>query len=342
MMSDGSEPDNTFLYFKSIIPVMVFEYLIVVFIFLYYRKCCCKCCKSVVQNEMDITSYDEVTGTLSDPSQVTLKFHRQFEDTYESYSPPIKYVLFMTRLLSLGYVCGISVSANYATNGRNQWYYFAMWNAELISIYFFLGVGCSILGFIYGNNSVSNACVVKMTNESSTRIVWSSEINRFAHLIHILLEVCGGNSLIIMAVAFVVLDQKFEFWNISMNFVPALTMLVELFLNNIYVRFDHFPLNLTWPALYLIFLWPAVYYGDFEQFPYFFLQTDTRYCFPYYTALLLLNFLFFYIWYGFSELKFSLRTRWQRSSSTFKSKTHEFSVMDTSETVLLFMIVQTT
>lgn len=304
---------ETFEYFSVIIPLIICEFIIVKLIFLYYQRCCYCCCKNGVRDDTDITSYDEVTGTLSIPTQTSFKFLCQFEDTYESYYPPAKFLMFITRVLSFAYICGISIVANYEINGQNQWFFFTLWNLELMSLYFFLAVGCSIMGFVYGNKSLSNLCVVKMTNESSTRIVWSAGINRFTYLVHILFEICGGNSFMIISISFILLNRNFTFWNVSAHFVPAVSMLVELFLNNIFVRFDHFPLNLAWPFLFLLFIWPIVYTGVINRWPYFFLKTDTKYCFLFYNGLLIANFIFYSIWYSCSELKFSVRKKFRKS-----------------------------
>ena len=292
---------------------MVIEYFLVVLVFAYYRRFCCKRCVPRDGDEIDTTLYDEATGILSNPSQTSLKMKCQFEDTYESYLPNAKYLLFITRVLSLGFILGVSVIANYILVGRNQWFYFTLWNAELTSVYFLLAVTCSIIGFLYGSKPLSNLCVVKMTSASSARILWSAEVCRFAHIVRILFEVCGGNALLVMAVAFILLNPEFKFWNVAVHFVVALSLVVEMFMNNMYVRFDHFPLNLAWPALFLIFIWPIVYTG-IRDWPYYFLETDTSYCFLYYTGLLIVNLIFYYIWYGFSELKFFLRSNFVKYS----------------------------
>lgn len=334
-VNEGTNDSNKFAFFKAIIPVMVIEYFLVVLIFLYYRRCCCRCCKKEGADEENTTLFDEATGSLSNPTEISLKIKCQFEDTYESYVPNAKYVLFTTRTLSLFYICGISVIANYVLRNRNQWFYFTLWNAQLIALYFFLAVSCSIIGFIYGNKSNSNLCVVKVTNESSTRIVWSAEITRFAHIVRILFEVCGGNSFLVIAVAFILLDHDFEFWNVSVHFVTTVSLLVEMFFNNIYVRFDHFPLNLAWPALFLIFIWPIVFTGV-REWPYFFLRTDTYYCFLYYNGLLVINLFFYYLWYGLSELKFYGRNKYSKYSS---SKFLSFDICISINEYLSFMFI---
>ena len=306
-------PDD-FKYFRYIIPTMILEYTVITLIFLYYKKCCRSCRKrgDSPVDEMDCTNYDDATGILSNPSQGSVKFQCQFEDTYESYCAPAKYVLFITRVLSLGYIGGVSVAASYAILNKNQWFYFTLWNVQLITLYLLLSICCSIIGFIHGNKSTSNFFVVKTTNDTSTRIIWSAEINRFAQIMHILMEVCGGNSFLIIAVTFIFLNPSFKFWNASEHFAPVVVMVVELFLNNIFVRFDHFPFNLAWPLMYLIFIWPIVYLGVIGQWPYFFLRTDAFTCFLYYTGLLIADFIFYNIWYGFSELKFRIRTKLEK------------------------------
>lgn len=325
-----------FAHFKEIIPVMVIEYALVVLIFLYYRRCCCRCCKKNGGDEENTTLFDEATGSLSNPTEISIKTKCQFEDTYESFTPNAKYILFTTRILSLFYICGISVIANYILVSRNQWFYFTLWNAQLIALYFFLAVCCSIIGFIYGNKSSSNLCVVKMTNESSTRIIWSAEITRFAHIVRILFEVCGGNSFLVIAVAFILLDHEFEFWNVSVHFVTTVSLIVEMIFNNIYVRFDHFPLNLAWPALFLVFIWPIVFTGV-REWPYFFLRTDTYYCFLYYNGLLIINLFFYYLWYGTSELKFYGRNKYSKYSSS-KLPNFDLSMrMSTLDEVIFFL-----
>ena len=303
-----------FAFFKELIPVMIIEYLIIVLIFLYYRRCCCKCCRLGGGIGENTTSYDEATGILSNPTEKTLKAKCQFEDTYESYIPNAKPLLFVTMILSLGFILGVSVVDSSVVRGIKQWHHFTVWNALLVSTYFLLATGSSILGFVYGNKSLSNRCVVKVTNESSTRIVWSSEINRFAHTIRLLFEICGGNAYAIIAFVFIFLDPTFDYWNVSLHFVTAFSLTVEMFLNNMYVRFDHFPFNLAWPALFLVFIWPAVYTG-MADWPYYFLRTDSAYCFLYYNLLVLVILAFYMVWYGASELKFYVRNKYNKYSA---------------------------
>ena len=309
------DPGAKFAFFKELIPVMIIEYLIIILIFLYYRRCCCKCCRMGGGIGEHTTSYDEATGILSNPTEVTLKAKCQFEDTYESYIPNAKHLLFVTRVVSLGFIFGVSVIDSSIVRGIKQWDHFTVWNALLVSTYFLLATGCSVLGFVYGNKSLSNQCVVKVTNESSTRIVWSSEINRFAHTIRLLFEICGGSAFVIIAFAFIFLDSKFDFWNVSLHFVTALCLTVEMFLNNMYVRFDHFPFNLAWPALFLVFIWPTVYTG-MADWPYYFLRTDSPNCFLYYNGLILVYLVFYTAWYGASELKFYVRNKYSQYSTS--------------------------
>jgi hypothetical protein len=56
------------------------------------------------------------------------------------------------------------------------------------------------------------------------------------------------------------------------HLVTLITLLVEMSLNKLAVRFDHFPFNIMWAYIYLIFIWLIVYMGIVD-WPYFFLQT---------------------------------------------------------------------
>jgi hypothetical protein len=86
----------------------------------------------------------------------------------------------------------------------------------------------------------------------------------------------------IQVITFTVLNPSFEFWNVSVHFVTLMTLLVEMSLNKLIVRFDHYPFNIMWAYIYLIFVWVIVYMGVVD-WPYFFLHTGmiNHLCFMY-------------------------------------------------------------
>jgi hypothetical protein len=81
---------------------------------------------------------------------------------------------------------------NYAARGTDVWYYFTVWNLELISIYYFFAMICSIIGFVY--KSRENDCIDDRSdgNLNKEGTIWSSSVIAFGQFVHILFEVCGG------------------------------------------------------------------------------------------------------------------------------------------------------
>ena len=234
-----------------------------------------------------------------------------FKCTYESYSPPLNFFLFITRLLSLGYILGISVIAEDFLTKSGGLLYFTNWNTRLISLYFFLASVCSIFGLIAtlrlevparSNNTDFSDERVGISMRKHNVVPEQHESNFSAQVLRGLFEVCGGTSLLITVVAFGLLDPEFEFWNVSSHFVTLVTLLVELCLNAMFVRLDHYIFNITWALLYLIFVWIAVFL-DLESWPYYFLDTSSPSRNYAYSGLLLANFIFYFFWYGLSEVK---------------------------------------
>ena len=178
------------------------------------------------------------------------KFLRTYENTYESHSQFFQYILFLTRVLSLGYVLGISVIANDILMKDNRsWFYFTNWNTKFIALYFFVAVISSISGVLephvhnqnqYGQNNPNN----NNNNNNSNRGIYQE--NKFdqifsnltdlpiiknkkkilAKMIPIFFEVAGGSSILVTVIAFGILDPTFEFWNVSTHLVTVMTMIV--------------------------------------------------------------------------------------------------------------------
>jgi hypothetical protein len=116
-----------------------------------------------------------------------------------------------------------------------------------------------------------------------------------------------GTACLVTVINFSALNPEFSFWNVSQHFITLMTLILELFLNNMYVRADHYPFNISWAFLYLIFIWPLVVMSRISFWPYFFLKTDTYSCFFYYTGLVVADFLFYYLFYAISWLKYPFR-----------------------------------
>mmetsp|Transcript_17614 Transcript_17614/g.16957 ORF Transcript_17614/g.16957 Transcript_17614/m.16957 type:complete len:338 (-) Transcript_17614:124-1137(-) len=301
--------DLTFL--PGLIPVVLFEFFFILAMY-KYQCCCCKCkcckidCKSDEYNEEESESKGKIDTFV-------------FQDTYDSFLPGLKYLLFVTRFLSFAYIAGVGVIANYASRGDTHiWFYFTVWNTKLISIYFLFAMTTSIIGFVYesreNNDNDDNSDTVfadingrGAINSKTYGIVWPARIITFGRIVHVLFQVCGGTACMVTVINFTALNPAFSFWNVSQHFITLMVMILELFLNNMYVRADHYPFNLFWAFLYIIFIWPLVAQERISFWPYFFLDTSTPYCFAFYTGLIIADIIFYYVFYALSWPKYYFR-----------------------------------
>ena len=231
-------------------------------------------------------------------------------DAHGSVTPLSRYLLCTTRILSFVYILGVSVITNFITQGsqRADWFiYFTYWNCLLLSIYFFLASSFSILGLI-----------VKDTD----KIAENFYVGLLGKTVHSLFEVCGSSGMLVTVIAFnqvnAVSDGHMDIWNISTHLVTLGTLFLEMSLNNFYVRFLQYPINLAWGIAYLIFVWSYVYYRkeEFQDWPYTFLETENTTCFFLYLGLFILNIAFFVTWYCISEFKFWIRKKLESTSTS--------------------------
>jgi hypothetical protein len=281
----------TFPFLPGLIPTILTEYFLLLGIFGLYKYYCCRCCLK------------SCYGAESKNSFVATRWKFKFEDTYESVNPALKYVLLATRFLSLGYILGVSVIANYVITGGFKWFYFTLWNGELLSIYYVLALACSMTGLCCKPRIISSDDEDIVDEE----IKWSNHTNRLGRVTHVLFEVCGGSAVLVTVVNFVLINPRFSFWDITSHFVPLMTLVIELFLNNMYLRVDHYVFNISWAWLYLIFIWPLVVLKGISFWPYAFLALDTNNCYLNYTILMVIDVIFYFVFYGLSTLKFFTR-----------------------------------
>lgn len=301
--------------------MIFFEYIVILMIYSNYQYYCCICCInddiSLATNDdgecpdIEIAHYGELESIYNyERASMSKALSRnpslQFENTYESFTPGLKYLLFVTRFLSFCYLCGISVIANYNLHGTDQWFYFSSWNSKLLAFFFLFAIISSVIGFIGEAGYYQSSQDIEIGNNLSTRLKWSQNTINFGHLTHILFEICGGTASLITAVAFG-FNQNFAFWNVSVHFVTIVTMIIELCLNNMYVRADHLIFSITWSLLYLIFIWPIVVCEVIPMYPYPFLTTESYYSFFIYTLLAVADVISYMIFYGLSLLKLRIR-----------------------------------
>ena len=294
-------------YLPGIIPMIFGEYVLCVIGSVFHKYYCC-CCRG---------KYSCNDSELSEDSTPDLRIFK-FEDTYESRSTVFKYILFATRLLSFGYIFGISTVANYIRTNGTSWSFFTLWNMQLLSVYYFFTLVCSIIGVFkkpkikspvgrYYVEDYSGNLKESADQNNSAPLEWSIHTVRFGNIVHALFAICSGVNALITFIIFAFLDRSLTFWNVSTHLVPLITLLLELALNNMYIQVNQFAYCATWIWLYMIVIWPLVALGALRTWPYEFLAVDKPICFFTYTALIVLAVIFYFIMYGLSYWKYTCR-----------------------------------
>ena len=217
-----------YAYLPGIIPVMIGEWVITVLLFRYYKLFCCK-------EEKASTSNNEGGGRYQ--RNELLAFSQTF--TSHGDSKWGRTILLVKRLFCLGYMFGNCVINGYLHSLPRGWFYFTVWNTQLMSVYFSLSVACSLISIF-----------------ASQELLLSKSMYRFGLFVQVVFEVTGGTAFFVTIISFVLLNPVFTFWNGSLHFATSMFMLSELLMSDIPVRFDHYPINLSWALLYLVFIWP--------------------------------------------------------------------------------------
>lgn len=323
-------PDLKFL--SGIIPFAFAEFIFVVVII----GCCYR--SRLNRNKSQVQSLNNIpyTVVIHDYFVSNHVVNNDFKSVYESYKGPIyTYILLGFRICCMLYFLGIACIYGYQQEKGQNYYYFTIWNIDLISLYYILAVTVSLIGVIHGDeksNSDDSSESSSDTNVKQTSVTqnnfllssspsqrtpaavttlsegnassnWSKHTVNLGYTVQILFEVAGASALFITVVAFVLLNPEFSFWNVTYHFVTSCSFLVEMYLNSMTVRWEHCAINLFWALLYLIFIWPAVATSVVERWPYDFLDVSSTACFLWYTILFAANIFFYYVWYGFSYLK---------------------------------------
>ena len=303
---------ESFAYLRGLIPLLFLEYVLLLLTFgcisRFSRWCSC-CCRG---------------ETKTYPSL-------KFEDTFESYSPAMGYVLLTTRFISFGYILGVGVIASYIKNNGYVWFYFTFWNLELLSVFYLLAITCSVLG-IWTRDSDAIRLPRKYDVEeaiisSVKSISWSADVVRLGLATQVFFEVCGGTAIFITVVNFIFLNRSFTFWNVTQHFITSMSLLLEMSLNKIPVRLDHFVYNISWSMLYLIFIWPLVVLGNLKSWPYYFLAVDTSSCYAWYTGFIVAIVIFYLIFYGLSSAVFLLRERFTKKNAPVGAANSQLNII---------------
>ena len=164
----------------------------------------------------------------------------------------------------------------------NFWIFYTNWNAILFVIYFF---GSSILSFC----SIFNLKFNKIEEMS------------FVYIIIYL--VLAPTAFFVTFVDLFLLSSYPSYFNFAPHLVTTIAILIELTFNRIPVTIRDLSFTLSWPMLYLIYIWILRSQQVAKIWPYNFLTTSTATSFIWYGLLFFLVLVFYFIFYGLTKLK---------------------------------------
>jgi hypothetical protein len=248
-----------------------------------------------------------------------------FETTYQScWGKWGTYLLLVTRLASFFYMCGINVVVKHSIDPMFS-VFFTAWNVDILALYFFLATISSIMGISY-DIRMRDFQESHMGSDANAVHFWSTRTLRFGYVVQIIYEIAGPTAFFVTVIAFVLLNPSFEFWNVTVHFITSMTILLDLLLNNIHIRWEHMLLNLAWALIYLIFCWPMVRFGAMQNWPYFFLRSSTAFVFIWYIILIAVDIFFFYLFWTCSLCKY-LIIDWKEGNTDTRTETAQYPHM---------------
>jgi hypothetical protein len=234
-----------------------------------------------------------------DDSSFTFDWTTKVEDIGESiFGRNYRIPLALVRIIGFLYFFIFGIIWSGKENGRT-FNFFDGWNTILIFMYFL----CSSITSVIFIRSASFATVQENVDGSVSAVPlnWSFTARLFAVTAHMLFEIGGANSLLIL---FGVVLGIGSVGTLDITNLLAVVLLsVEMLLNNMKVRFDQYPATAAYLMLYLFVVWPSVFTGAMQFWPYPFLDTGNGICFLWYSLLFLASFFCYVLWYGAYKAK---------------------------------------
>lgn len=199
-----------------------------------------------------------------------------FDATYESHWAIIGVLLlWLFRLLSLGFVVYLDLYKEAVDEGRRAGYPFINWVNASVAVYF---LAASL------NSAWGLKTRILYDNGDDDRVVWPIWWERFGALSLVLYEIAAGNTIFILIIQFVFVSHETNFEQIKLYLVPTATLFIELLLNTLPCRMEHYGYVALLPMAYLVCQWVTVYMQELP-WEYSRLQTERATCFRVYSIL---------------------------------------------------------
>lgn len=212
---------------------------------------------------------------------------KAFENVSTSrYGKRTDILLGFFRMCMIGWFGGFAMIYGF-TLSPTSWHYYTNWNIILITIYY--GLAC-----------IASA---RKLYKDYYKIEKPAVFERYlALLVGSLYPVVASAALMITAVTFSLLSPAPTLWNFTKHLITSISFLMfELPLNKIPINWQELVWVMTWPLIYLFFIWPVVA-TDTRGWPYYFIETETSGSLLWYNILLFASILFFFIYFGLFKM----------------------------------------
>ena len=232
-----------------------------------------------------------------------------FESSYASYPGWFwTAVLCVYRGLCFCFFVAIPCIYQYVLEKGHNWIYFTFWNIDIISMYYLFAFSASVVGLRFRP---------VVSPEMSHH--WTRAELFLGTLVQFFFTVAGPTALFVTVFSYTFLGATFDFSNISYHLVNTLTLLLDMLLNSMIIRWEHVTIMVSWAFLYLVYTWGMVSTGVSPTWPYGALYTDKSSSVVWYTLLFVFLLVSYFIWYLLSRLKIWLRGNWLASMLILQS-----------------------
>lgn len=214
----------------------------------------------------------------------------KFKSTYHCILPDnyaMQIILLLHRIFWLAFfsVCVAFIYIEYLRDDASNYQYFTFWNVFIILIYYTLTTCSSLIGLFSCYTGVN-------------------DYYRFGVIVNVFFEVVGSTAIWITVINFTFLNSSLTYINMAPHLFTSISLFTEIIFSAMTVDATHLIYLLTWVLLYIIVimvLYPAT--GELNDWPYWFLDTSSPYCYFWYTAMFIALTVSYFVWWSLSAVK---------------------------------------
>jgi hypothetical protein len=218
---------------------------------------------------------------------------------YPNYSKHANVGLLVFRLVAFGWLGILGMITHFALYPYG-WHYYTNWNIILISFYFLMASITSILQVTpYGQSTTPTPSSSATT---SGMIVRAKAMARLGQTSGACFGFVASSALMVTVLNYMLLSANGKFWNTVLHGTQTILITMEMCVNDIQINRQEVVLAVSWPMLYVVFIWPVVAEGV-KEWPYFFVEVGRSSAFVWYHILFLLSIIFFLLTLGIDYIK---------------------------------------